>query len=506
MPNHGVERPFETDRRIRLGIWGLGRGRVFYDICRALNMDIVAGCDFNPVMRAHFQQQNPDATVTDDVAEFLRRDLDAVVLATYATEHAADAIRCLEAGKHVLSEVTSFHTMAEGVRLVETVEKTGLVYNLAENYPWSKANMHLGELWRRGMLGEFQYAEYEYLHNCRVLAYTYIDGNPIVPGFNVHYWRSWLNFHYYNTHSLGPVMYITDLRPTRIVSLPSQVALPGYPPPTPMLSMGSVAPSLISFENGGLMRNLMGATMMDGHDRRIWGTRGAARILGDEIDLRLGGGSALRVKPTWPKFGSIAAKTGHGGGDFWVLYQFANEILTGESAFFDVYRSAACTAAGILAFRSAMEGGKPYNVPDFRSRADRDSWRDDHYAQERFPVDGCFAEHERGKAARFSTIAANLVRDSEICRATAGWMQEHGSLVSPQSVATILNTFLDRLPKIRTNLAEARALMSDVPQSRGAAILSELIEAGDMDRTVSEHFANEVQSLRQQVGRLTPTG
>ena len=34
-----------TDKRIRLGLWGLGRGMSFYEQCAALNMDIVAGCD-----------------------------------------------------------------------------------------------------------------------------------------------------------------------------------------------------------------------------------------------------------------------------------------------------------------------------------------------------------------------------------------------------------------------------------------------------------------------------
>ena len=50
--------------------------------------------------------------------------MDAVVLANYATEHATYAIRCLNAGKHVLSEVLPSETMAQAVELIETVEKT----------------------------------------------------------------------------------------------------------------------------------------------------------------------------------------------------------------------------------------------------------------------------------------------------------------------------------------------------------------------------------------------
>ena len=137
------------DRPIRLGIWGLGRGMAFYDTCRALNIDVVAGCDYNEHMRRRFLERNPGAFATPDDEEFLARDLDAVLVATYCPDHGPDAIRCLKAGKHVLSEVTAFHTVAEGVALVEAVEHTGLVYNLAENTPRSGAHGWLHARWRR---------------------------------------------------------------------------------------------------------------------------------------------------------------------------------------------------------------------------------------------------------------------------------------------------------------------------------------------------------------------
>ena len=487
---------FQTDKRIRLGIWGLGRGSSFYDSCRYLNIDVVAGCDYNPVMRKHFLERNPDAVVTEDAEEFLRMEFDAVLLATYATDHAGDAVRCIEAGKHVLSEVTSFHTMAEGVRLAEAIERSGLVYNLAENYPWSKANMYLAELWREGVFGEFQYAEYEYLHNCRELAYTYIDGNPVQPGWKVHYWRTWANFHYYNTHSLGPVMYITDLRPARVVALPCEIALPGFPPRESMLTMGSAAPSLITFENGGLMRNLMGATMMDGYEKRIWGTLGAARIHGDNVELTLGSFTPLSVSPEWRKLGYLAEKTGHGGGDFWVLYQFANQILNNEPGFFDMYRSVACTATGVLAFRSAMENGVSYDIPDFRSEEERDLWRDDDFAQERFPVDGCFPEQHRDKAARFSTIAVELIRNAGTCRAVSGWIKHYETLVSKIDAVAVFDNYLTKLSDIRANFEEARELASATEGTRGAEILIELMKYGDLENTVTDVFREQVQSTR----------
>ena len=314
-----MARIFDTDRKIRLGIWGLGRGMSFYESCRALNFDVVAGCDYTQHMRDNFSKANPDARATDSAAEFLAMDFDAVLLATYCVAHADDAIACLRAGKHVLSEVTSFHTMAEGVRLAEEVEKRKLVYNLAENYPFSAANMWLERKWREGFFGDLLYAEYEYVHECRSLAYTYIDSSPINPGNQLHSWRSWLNFHYYNTHSLGPMMHITGLRPTRVVALPSIVGLRGFPMRDPKYGMGGITPSLITMSNGAVVRNLMGATTSDTHHQRIWGTEAAAEIADGNLHVRVGasgGGPILDVRPRWNDLGELAAKTGHGGGDF----------------------------------------------------------------------------------------------------------------------------------------------------------------------------------------------
>ena len=134
-------RIFDTNRRIRLGIWGLGRGLHLAGPCEALNLDVVAGLDHNPSMRAEFVRRFPEAAVTSDLDAFLAADCDAVLLASYFHRHAEDAILCLRAGKHVLSEVTAATSMEQCCELLETVRATGRKYMLAENYcyfrPWS---------------------------------------------------------------------------------------------------------------------------------------------------------------------------------------------------------------------------------------------------------------------------------------------------------------------------------------------------------------------------------
>ncbi len=500
---------FHTDRRIRLGIWGLGRGMSFYSTCRFLNIDVVAGCDYNEHMRKRFADQNPGAFVSADADEFLRQDFDAVLLATYCPAHAPDAIKCLAAGKHVVSEVTAFHTMAEGVRLVDEVEKRGLVYNLAENYPFSAANMYLARKWKEGLFGDLMYAEYEYVHECRPLAYTYIDGVPVQPGWTVHNWRSWINFHYYCTHSLGPVMVITGTRPTRVVALPGRQRLAGYLIDSPE-GMGGVTPSLINMTGGGIVRNLMGATTNDSHVQRIWGTLGAAEIgVGKHLQLRLGGAGhspKMEVNPTWDGLGELAAKTGHGGGDFWVLYYFARQILTGQPGPFDVYGAADVTIPGILAYRSSLEEGKPFEVPDFRRKEDRDRYRDDDWAQPRYDVKrGVFMPGaDTAVTQGFSKTITDLIRHATTCRAYVDWKGVAADLAAPESLLGMAEGIAAAYPQIRETYTAARKLAKAYPDSDGARVLREMLDVGCEAKVLATGFLAGVKREIMSLRRLYP--
>ena len=476
----------------------------FYAMCEALNIDVAAGCDFNAHMRQRFQDAKPDALVTSDADEFLAADLDAVLLATFCTAHADDAIRCLRAGKHVLSEVTAFHTMAEGVALAEAVRKSGLVYNLAENYPFTAPHMCLAKHWKEGLFGDLMYAEGEYVHEVRSLAYTYIDGVPIIPGYSLHQWRSWLHFHYYCTHSLGPIMAITGTRPTRVVSLPGTHCLPGFPIPD-LQGLGGIAPSLINMDNGAVVRNLMGGTTNDVHLFRYWGTKGAAEAT-DRLFLRLGGGGStpkLEVKTDWGEMTELAEKTGHGGGDFWVLYYFARQIREGVPAPFDIYSACDVTIPGILAYRSSQENGRAYEVPDFRKKKDRDAWRSDDIEQPRFnPETACFPKNaDKAAIGEFNSIMNALIKAALTCRAYMDWMRVADSVVEPKRLIELADTVIREYPRTREVMCKAHALAGKYPRSEGARLLREMLESGGADQVNSDDFLKRVREDRRKLAR-----
>lgn len=499
-------RLFATDRRIRLGIWGLGRGAHFHGLCASVGIDVVAGCDLVPHLRQRFASETPGVFVTDDIDAMLAQDIDAVLVATYCPAHADDAIRCLRAGKHVLSEVTAFHTMAEGVRLVEEVERSGKVYNLAENYPFSAANMWLAARWREGLFGKLMYAEFEYLHELRHLQYTYLDGSPIQPGQSVHNWRSWIDYHYYCTHSLGPVMLITGERPTRVVSLPAGNRLEGYI--AEENAIGSVNPSLITMSGGGLVRNLMGGTTHDSHLQRLWGTRGAAvQNAACPLELRLGangGGPRLEITPRWPELAELAGGSGHGGGDFWVMYYFARQILTGEQAPWDVHAACDVTIPGILAYRSACENGTAFDVPDFRDPRQRAAWRSDDRPQRRFDTaQGAFgAEADPAVVGSFTAVMKELCACAQAYRTYVDWERVSADLARPRELLPSAERLLQLYPRLRLAYRAARRLIDATTDGPGRRVLREmLVDVGDeqtaLKRGAEARLRRRIATLRR---------
>ncbi len=398
---------FESRKKIRLGIWGLGRGRAFVRQCEELNFEIVSGCDLNPVMREDFGKLCPGAFLTADEDEFLKQDLDVVLVATFFTNHARDSIKALEAGKHVISEVSAFFTPAQGAALADAVERSGRLYCLAENF----ADQFVKQLWKEGVFGELSYAEFDYVHDCRGLSYSTLYGDPILPGNTAHSWRSWLNFHYYCTHSLGAAMEITGTRPVRVIAPGGCKPLPGFLPGS---EMNVMKPSFVTMDNGGVVRNMMGASTSDSHHRRIWGTRAFVDLTEKSPAVTLGqSGSGLKVKLTPPEteLTRLAEKAGHNGGDFWMLYHFADTFYNNAPLFWDIYAACDVTLTGIMAVKSEKAGGVPVEVPDFRKKEVRDRYRDDNFAQEHFDPRKIFPDTQNtAETEKFSLIMNDLDR------------------------------------------------------------------------------------------------
>ena len=83
--------------------------------------------------------------------------------ASVAGNRVALAARALEAGKHVNSEVPAAHTMEDCWRIVTQAERTGLVYQLAEQTRYWGFVDTWRDLVARGRLGRVTFCEGQYI-------------------------------------------------------------------------------------------------------------------------------------------------------------------------------------------------------------------------------------------------------------------------------------------------------------------------------------------------------
>ena len=144
-------------KKVKIGVMGVYRGTSMINYCTlAENAEIVAICDKwkEGVEKQKEINKDYDITYYDNFDEFIKHDMDAVVLANYANEHAPFAIKAMKAGKHVFSEVLPVQTMKEAVELIEAVEETGMIYGYAENYCYMPAPYEMKKLYEAGKIGE----------------------------------------------------------------------------------------------------------------------------------------------------------------------------------------------------------------------------------------------------------------------------------------------------------------------------------------------------------------
>ena len=85
-------------------------------------------------------------------------------------------------------------------------------------------------------------------------------------------------------------------------------------------------------------------------------------------------------EPSWnDKDEELILKSGHGGGDYITARNFLDCIREGKQPEhpFDLYSAVTMSSVAMLAHRSMLEGGMPYDIPDFRLEADRQKYEND---------------------------------------------------------------------------------------------------------------------------------
>ena len=117
--------------RLRLGFLGASRGMTYaahirpdYPYAR-----VAAICEaYAPLCekaRDFFRDRGEEVECYTDLDRFLDESgIDALIIANFANAHAPVAIRALQKGIHVFSEVMPTQTLAEAVQLCDAVERS----------------------------------------------------------------------------------------------------------------------------------------------------------------------------------------------------------------------------------------------------------------------------------------------------------------------------------------------------------------------------------------------
>ncbi len=376
-------------KKLRIGIFGGGRGADCAVNFAMLGHEIVALCDSSPerlAIGATRDGISKDVALFDNFDDFINCGLDAVMIANYFHEHAPYVIKCFERNIHVYCECISNGTMAEGVELYDAFKKSKSVFMLAENYPQMIFNREIKRVCDGGTLGKIMYAEGEYNHP----AYPYDTDFIKRFIYSTEHWRCYIPGTYYITHSLGPIMWATGATPKKVNAHTIYAPFPEDMPTATQLA-DSTAVITTSNDDGSVFK-VTGCAGFGAHGNsyRVCGRNGQIenlRGMNGKIMLRYnswtipeGMNETNLYDPVWhDKDEELINKSGHGGSDYLTIRMFLDCIKENRQPEhpFDIKSAIAMSSCAILAHRSALEGGKPYDIPDFDIEADRELYKND---------------------------------------------------------------------------------------------------------------------------------
>ena len=356
------------DKIIRLGVVGLGRG---FDVAREVLGEecvrIAAICDKNPekikkAQRVLAEHGVDEVQIYSDFDKMLpNAKIDAIFIATDAICHAPYAIRALDAGIHVLSEIPAVNSVDEARELKAAVMRhPELKYMTGENCCYWAFIQTWKQMYDEGKLGEAIYAESEYIHS-RDWREMKAEDYP------KDHWRSFNPAIKYLTHNLGPLLYVMNDFCVSVTCMTPDVVYNPYRPQKNAVALFKTA-------KGAVIRILITFDSFSGfdHNYRILGTRGSietdpTKPLNDAHSFaRLSdvpGSLDEKIEiPITLRFDGDE-ESGHGGADKKMMMAFLECICKDTKPPIDVDLGIRISLPGVIAHESSLQGGAPIEIP-----------------------------------------------------------------------------------------------------------------------------------------------
>ncbi|MBE7047893.1 MAG: Gfo/Idh/MocA family oxidoreductase [Ruminococcaceae bacterium] len=370
---------------VKIGVVGLGRGIDLANSCDGKKGVLHAICDINPerfeVAKESFKRHNvkcDNLLCFDNYDDLLKSDIDAVIIATEISLHTPMAIKALNAGKHVLSEIPTIGTLEDAKNLKEAVAAhPELKYMAGENCCFWGFIHTWKHMYKKGLLGKAVFAESEYLHHLyydpaiggRPPVNRAIDenGNPT--------WRARLNSITYLTHNLGPLLYILDDKCVSVTCFTPELKYEHKPD---YITGAKDQVAIFRTEKGSLIKIFIGSGVNVGHDHNftIYGERGTletdrnndfhiAHTFARLADFpNTEGKIDIPVATPFPDYERPRMPVGsHGGADAKMVEVFADCILNNTESPLDVDAGIQMSIAGKYAEMSAKQGGISVEIP-----------------------------------------------------------------------------------------------------------------------------------------------
>ncbi len=388
---------------IRFAVIGAGRGRSFIKATEnpETNVQLVAICDRNPEALSKWKDSEGIALYSEIDQVLNDPNVDAVCVATPVHLHARQAIAALKAGKHVLSEVTAAYNLEECWDLVKAVETSGRTYMMAENYCFTEPVLQVQNMIEQGLFGELTYASGSYIHDCRSLCFT-PEGELTWRGALR---RDVLPANGYPTHSMGPVarwlgINRTDTFKTTATWHSGSRAMTDYAKQQQadraeyakenFWAHSDTTSTCIRTEKGALIDMRVDTVSPRPHHMNRYELQGTKASFtwpdGPTLEplIWIEGRSPANDKgiateweplskyrdefqhPLWREHREKAVHAGHGGGDYFVLREFAAAIREERAPLIDVYDAVTWSSITPLSALSIAQGNMPVEVPNFK--------------------------------------------------------------------------------------------------------------------------------------------
>lgn len=395
--------------KIRIAFIGCGQFcRHFVPLFKAHPaVEYVAVCDKFHERAEEFKETFGADKIFDTFDDAIASDeINAVAIFTQRNIHGVMAIEALKAGKHVYSAVPMSLEIDEILEIVRLVKETGLTYMMGETGIYRPAAIYCRKQYATGKMGDFVYGEAQYNHDMKRLydVFKYTEGDE---------WKKMAGLppFCYPTHSTSMVLSAVKAKAVKVAAFGYEDKID-----TDIFGDGmnywnnpfSNSSMLIKLDNGGIVRisenrrvawhfpetyistfNCTDASYecsllqhsyvsMDekGHikyedlsDQLNPSEVTAHKNEPDFMNRALNGewqvGEAPiqivnRLPKEWDDLG-----TGHGGTHKFMVDDFCQAYMTGKLSPTNAWQAAKYNLPGLVAHKSAMQGGVTLDIPDF---------------------------------------------------------------------------------------------------------------------------------------------